>query len=465
MSGEPLLQPIPGPDPETGERARADTSWPTTLLVSGTLTLLLFAALAMPAVVAGPGAVELGLVVVLIILAVVAVRSTFDVRAVRSRGQLSRAVLPALVAPVVVGVGIASGTAVVAGVGVSVAVVAVSAALTATILIVAAALRAVEVRFLRASRRLFLVGTAAQHVDMAREIHRHAGMQLVAFLDVASVEGRGRLDPQEIIARIDRSRATMLVLSRQAVNAASLVAAASQFNLRGGRVRDLGSFYERHFRKTPLSDLTASWFLFDIAEIHRRGAYGFAKRGLDVGVAAALLLLTAPLFVLVAALVRMSGPGPVLFRQQRVGKGGVPFSLVKFRTMTVAEDPLGAAWGGEHAHRVTRVGRLLRRYRLDELPQFWTILRGDMSLVGPRPEQVVLVERLSQAIRFYDARHCVRPGLTGWAQVNSGYGGSHPGTIAKLQLDFYYIRHQSLRLDLLVLLRTLQAVLRGQGSA
>ena len=211
------------------------------------------------------------------------------------------------------------------------------------------------------------------------------------------------------------------------------------------------------------SELTASWFLFDIAEIHRPGGYGVVKRALDAVISLTVLVVCAPVLLVIALAVRLSGPGPILFRQQRIGKDGAPFTMVKFRTMRPADEEGEPGWGGDHAFRVTSVGRRLRRFRLDELPQLWTILRGDMSLVGPRPEQVALVDGLRASIDYYDARHAVRPGLTGWAQVHAGYAGSQQGTVEKLQFDFYYIRHQSLRLDALVLLRTLSAVLRERG--
>jgi len=132
------------------------------------------------------------------------------------------------------------------------------------------------------------------------------------------------------------------------------------------------------------------------------------------------------------------------------------------RTMIVVGDD-EPAWAGAHAHRITRLGAVLRRFRLDEIPQLWNVLRGQLALIGPRPEQVKLVDQLQEQIEFYAARHCIRPGLTGWAQVNAGYGGSHLGTLEKLQYDLYYVKHQSLRLDLAILSSTLRAMLSGTG--
>ena len=172
--------------------------------------------------------------------------------------------------------------------------------------------------------------------------------------------------------------------------------------------------------------------------------------------AGVLLLASLPLLALLMLAIRLTSPGPAIFRQTRVGKSGELFTLVKLRTMTVSDD--GGAWATHHDHRITTLGRVLRRYRVDELPQLWNVVRGELALVGPRPEQVPIVERLEQQIPFYAARHTVRPGITGWAQVNLGYSGSLEGARAKLQRDLYYVKHRNLRLDLLILWLTLKAV-------
>jgi lipopolysaccharide/colanic/teichoic acid biosynthesis glycosyltransferase len=221
-------------------------------------------------------------------------------------------------------------------------------------------------------------------------------------------------------------------------------------------VRDLLGYYEAEFEKVPLTELTPAWFLFERPDQHRRAVSAGARRGIVMLAAACLLLVALPLTALLVLVIRLTSAGPAIFRQQRVGRDGALFTLVKLRTMTVAAD--NGAWATDQAHRITPLGRVLRRYRLDELPQLWNVLRGELALVGPRPEQVPIVERLEQQIPFYGVRHRVRPGLTGWAQVNLGYSGSLEGTRAKLQRDLYYVKHRSLRLDLLILWLTLKAV-------
>jgi lipopolysaccharide/colanic/teichoic acid biosynthesis glycosyltransferase len=191
--------------------------------------------------------------------------------------------------------------------------------------------------------------------------------------------------------------------------------------------------------------------------IHR-----FARRSIEWALAAVLLAAASPILLVLAASVKITSRGPAFYRQQRVGKDGVPFTLLKLRTMTVSEST-EAEWANSQQQRVTLVGRWLRRFRFDELPQLWNVLVGDLALVGPRPEQVAIAGRLATEIPFYDARHCIRPGLTGWAQVNVGYGGSFDGTLAKLQRDLFYVKHASLRLDALILWLTLRTILAARG--
>ncbi len=423
------------------------STWPRTRLVSMCLTLLLALALALPWL----GAVDPELLIVPLIVGVIVARWLFDSRAVRAHGRFSARVLLATIPPALVGVGVMAACGLVAGASVEPKRGLASAVAVCGVLAGAAALRAAEVRYWRSSRRVFVVGSSEAQGDIGREIQRHQGMELVGCAPVS--------DGTALAAQLGDARPTMLVLSSSAIRNEEIVAAASAFNLRGGLVRDLSSFYEQHFAKVPLGDLAPSWFLFDVSEVHRHRAYGVVKRAGDIVLSVVLLMVLAPVLALLVCVVLITNGRPVLYRQSRVGKGDVPFVLVKLRTMNV--DGLAPAdWASGHATRITRVGRLLRRYRLDELPQLVNVLRGDMSLVGPRPEQVPLVETLGRQIPYYATRHRVRPGLTGWAQVRNGYSGSYGGTLEKLQYDFYYIKHQSLRLDGLILLTTLRAVLR-----
>jgi exopolysaccharide biosynthesis polyprenyl glycosylphosphotransferase len=181
--------------------------------------------------------------------------------------------------------------------------------------------------------------------------------------------------------------------------------------------------------------------------------------------AAAGLIVAAPIMALTALAVRLSSPGPILYRQVRVGMDDVPFTVYKFRSMRAdAEAETGAIWASKDDPRVTKVGRVIRKLRLDELPQLFNTLKGDMSLVGPRPERPEFVQDLSKKIPYYRQRHCVRPGITGWAQINFKYGDTMEDTMMKLEYDLYYIKYMSLSLDTYIVFHTIKAMLLTRGS-
>jgi sugar transferase (PEP-CTERM system associated) len=234
--------------------------------------------------------------------------------------------------------------------------------------------------------------------------------------------------------------------------------------LQGIKVEDWPNFYEELTGKILLTDLRPSWLIFSDG-FSRSNVTMSVKRGMDFLLAALGLLVTLPLFPLIALLIKLDSPGPVFYRQERLGEGGTVFWLVKFRSMrNDAEAQTGPVWAGERDPRVTRVGRILRRTRLDELPQLMNVLRGEMSLVGPRPERPAFIRELQEKIPFYLHRLAVKPGLTGWAQVKYHYGSTVEDALEKLQYDFYYVKNLSIFLDLLILLHTLQVVLLGKGS-
>jgi lipopolysaccharide/colanic/teichoic acid biosynthesis glycosyltransferase len=197
-----------------------------------------------------------------------------------------------------------------------------------------------------------------------------------------------------------------------------------------------------------------------------RGRYPLVfKRSLDLMVASFALLLTAPLFPLIALLIALETRGPVFFRQVRVGEAGALFQIVKFRTMVNgAEDPGRAIWAQKDDKRATRVGKILRKTRLDELPQLWTVLRGEMSLIGPRPERPEFLEMLESMVPYWSRRHLVKPGITGWAQVRCGYTSDASSALEKLSYDLYYIKHRSPMLDFAVAAKTAAVMVSGSGA-
>ena len=229
----------------------------------------------------------------------------------------------------------------------------------------------------------------------------------------------------------------------------------------GIRVRTQSLFYEEWLGKIPVADLGRVSLFFDIGEVHRI-RFGRAKRLVDVAAGALGVVVLAVTIPLVLVLNLVSNRGPLFYAQDRVGRGGQVFRIVKFRSM---RNDVGAPsdWTVRDDPRVTAGGRILRRTHFDELPQMWNILVGDLSLVGPRPEQPRYVAELGDKLPFYNLRHIVRPGLTGWAQVKYGYAGDERDALEKLQYDFHYLRRQSLLFDLRVLGRTTRAVLRREG--
>jgi exopolysaccharide biosynthesis polyprenyl glycosylphosphotransferase len=213
-----------------------------------------------------------------------------------------------------------------------------------------------------------------------------------------------------------------------------------------------------------LEDITPSWFIFSdgfrITPLKKK-----LKRTCDVIAAAIGLILASPIFPLLALLIKSDSPGPVFLRQMRMGEREKPFALYKFRTMRQnAENETGAVWARKHDARITRTGGFLRKTRLDEIPQLYNVLKGDMSLIGPRPERPEFVDTLKEAIPYYSERHFVKPGVTGWAQISYPYGASVEDAIEKLRYDLFYIKHMSLFFDLVILLETIKVVLFGRGG-
>jgi lipopolysaccharide/colanic/teichoic acid biosynthesis glycosyltransferase len=229
------------------------------------------------------------------------------------------------------------------------------------------------------------------------------------------------------------------------------------------RVYTLESFYEAHWRHVPVHTIDPVWPLQTGFQLARISPYHYLKRLCDMIAAGVLLVICSPLLVLLACLVWVSSGRPAIFRQVRIGRDGQPFTAYKFRTMEMRFDDDADIYTRPGDPRITLVGRVLRKLRLDELPQLWNVFRGDMSLIGPRAEWIKCAKRYEKKIPFYHFRHLVKPGITGWAQVNYPYGESEEDAIAKLQYDLYYIRHYSLKLDAMIVLKTIHTMLFGKG--
>jgi sugar transferase (PEP-CTERM system associated) len=322
------------------------------------------------------------------------------------------------------------------------------------------------------AERILIVGTGQSAKDIARQFlkRKAAGYEVVGFLGEADEVGRVLVNPavvgtvDEIEALAVRHRVGLVVVALDEGRGRMPVEDLLRLRTSGVRVADVTTTLERLTGRISLKSLRPSWLVFSEG-FDRSHVFQLLKRGVDLFAATFLLILTAPLFAVLAALIRLDSRGPVLYRQERLGERGRPFTLLKLRTMREDAEAEGPAWTSEGEDpRATRLGRLLRKARLDELPQLWNVFRGEMSFVGPRPERPFFVEQLRKVIPFYDERHSVKPGITGWAQVKFHYGSSLEDAEEKLEYDLYYIKHMSWAFDIGILFYTAKVLLLGRGA-
>ena len=309
--------------------------------------------------------------------------------------------------------------------------------------------------------RVVVVGSWADAATLAVELE-HAERP-ATVIDVLSLEEAlaGQPAREPLIESVRAGDATVVVLDRDAQLSQSIIDQVASLHESGVRVRTLSLFYEEWLGKLPVSELERVSLMFDIGELHR-ARYSRVKRVIDVllaSIGVVVLAVIAP-FVVLGNLV--ANRGSLLFKQTRVGRNGKTFTIYKFRSMAASEIAT-ISWAEVDDIRITPFGRFMRRTHIDELPQVVNVLKGDLAVVGPRPEQPHYVEQLEGKLPFYRLRHLVRPGLTGWAQVKYGYAGNESDALEKLQYQFYYLRRQSLAFDLRVMVRTMRSVLRREG--
>ncbi|MDE1178118.1 MAG: TIGR03013 family PEP-CTERM/XrtA system glycosyltransferase [Edaphobacter sp.] len=315
--------------------------------------------------------------------------------------------------------------------------------------------------------RVYVLGSgdrARMIVEMLRE-RRDAGMEVVGF-DIAPADKserkewfghtldsfRGRTpDVNRVIVAMEDRRGELPL--RELL----------KLRFDGVLIEESGALLERLTGKLYLDGLRPSSFIYSEG-FRMRPSQQLARRVVSTLTAAAGLLLFLPLFPFVVLMVRLSSPGPIFFRQTRVGMGGRPFTVFKFRTMRTDAEASGAKWAQLNDPRATRVGNFMRKVRLDEVPQLWNVLKGDMGFVGPRPERPEFVPELAEKIPYFELRHMIRPGLTGWAQVRYGYGATIEQAREKLEYDLYYIKHMTLGLDLLIMFETIKTIVRRRGA-
>lgn len=327
---------------------------------------------------------------------------------------------------------------------------------------------------LKLQERILIVGTGETARKVARQIldQHDFAYTVVGFIsDDAGRVGERIVNPAiigtpaDIPALILRHEIDRIVVGLTDRRGQLPVEELLRAKMAGVRVEDATTTYERVTGKILIDDLRPSWLIFsDGFRVSR--ATRWMKRTIDLTLSVVLGLIAAPVMVLTAIAIRLESPGPVFYRQERVGENGRPFTLCKFRSMrTDAEQNGTPIWAIDGDDRITRVGRFIRHTRLDELPQVWNVMLGDMSFVGPRPERQYFVEALAKEIPFYQQRHAVKPGLTGWAQVKYRYGASVEDAMEKLRYDLYYIKHLSVFFDLTIVFDTVKVVLFRKGAA
>ena len=263
---------------------------------------------------------------------------------------------------------------------------------------------------------------------------------------------------------INKEKADKIVVSLSERRGVFPVKDVLNCKFNGVDVVDAPSFYEEMTGKLLIEEITPSWFIFSdgfrITPLKRN-----IKRVSDIFFSSIGLVFSLPLLPFIALAIKINSPGPIFFKQLRVGEREKPFTLYKFRTMHPdAEKVSGAVWAKKEDPRITSVGKFLRKIRLDEFPQFYNVLKGDMSIVGPRPERPEFVEQLKKVIPYYSQRHFVRPGISGWAQIRYPYGSSVSDALEKLRYDLFYVKHMSLFLDVMVIMETIKVVLFGRGA-
>ncbi len=322
-------------------------------------------------------------------------------------------------------------------------------------------------------RRILVIGSGSRAAEVEALLTRlgpSAGFNLVGFVQCG--DGEPHPDKSKVLGDckslrtlVQQHRVDEIVVGvRDRRNGHLSMSELLECKLEGIGIVDLPTFFERESGHVQLKSLNPSWMVYSIG-FCRGGCQQILKRVFDIWVGGVVLIATLPVMLLATLAVWLETGRPILYRQKRVGECGQVFEIVKFRSMRVDAEKDGVArWAKKNDDRITRVGTILRLTRIDELPQLFNVLRGDMSFVGPRPERPPFVNELSRKVPFYASRHAVKPGITGWAQIRYPYGASVDDAVQKLQFDLYYVKNHSLFLDLVILFQTAQVVLFGKGA-
>lgn len=323
---------------------------------------------------------------------------------------------------------------------------------------------------LRSNLHVLVVGGGDKCDELYRLIQNrpHLSIEIVGFLsdmqDVPDPPGSRRLGKvSDLLFVVEEQDVDTVIVATRSPISKRLASDLVDCMQRKLSVATFTHIVEQITGKIPVTYLTDNWFILELCNRDKR-YYWFCKRIADICIAICGMLLTLPFLLLAALAIKLDSAGPVFYRQERIGRDNQRFSVWKLRTMIDGADRNSVHWTLDNDKRITRVGKILRKLRFDEVPQFINILKGDMSLIGPRPEAVSLVETYMREIPFYLERHMVSPGITGWAQISYRYGNSIEDTLEKLMYDFYYIKNRCAVLDIMILLRTVRTVLTGKGA-
>ena len=325
---------------------------------------------------------------------------------------------------------------------------------------------------LTARERVLVMGTAPTGISLVRDIihHPELNLKVVGFLDEKGENiGKSLVNPgiigatADVESIIEKEKIDCLVISLLERRGQMPIRQLLHLKFAGLRVEDAHSLCERLTGRINLDHLSPSWLIFSDG-FRKSSLLIWFKRTFDIVVSAVALILCLPLFAVVAALIWFESGSPIFFHQERTGLNGRTFQIIKFRSMYRNAEEKGPQWAAQADNRITKIGKWIRRFRIDELPQFVNVLRGEMSLIGPRPERPEFISLLEDQIPFYGLRHFVRPGITGWAQIKYQYGASIEESKAKLEYDLFYIKHLSGMLDLAILFETAKVMITGRGA-
>ena len=314
--------------------------------------------------------------------------------------------------------------------------------------------------------RVYVLGNGerARTIIETLRTRRDAGMEVVEGVDRGNLSGDGGQFEADLRSFCEpKPRIDRVIVAMEDRRGSMPVRELLDLRLRGVIIEDASFLMERLLGKLPLDGLNPSALIFTHG-FNVKASQQIVRRLVSILVSLTGLLLCLPFIPILILAVRLSSPGPIFFKQTRVGLRGRPFSVIKFRTMRQDAEANGAVWATKNDSRVTKLGRFMRMTRLDEIPQLWNVLRGEMGFVGPRPERPEFVQWLNTEIPFYELRHIIRPGITGWAQVRYRYGASLAETKQKLEYDLYYVKHLSIGLDLLIMFETIKTIILRRGA-